>query len=96
MKGLARTFVIMAGASILLASGYKANVSAQNFIKHAHASQAVQGTSTEPTLSNTDAQIEETIKEAKGAQRDYRLGWIGLAIFLLGGLFLLYRIIKLR
>jgi hypothetical protein len=55
----------------------------------------VQGTSMEPT-EDADKQIQNTINEAKGVQRDYRLGWIGLAIFLLGGLFLLYRIIKLR
>jgi hypothetical protein len=57
---------------------------------------APQITSRGPTAQEADEQIQNTLDEAKGAQRDYRLGWVGLAIFVLGGLFLLYRIIKLR
>lgn len=60
------------------------------------AQQSVQGTSTEATLQEIDSQIEETLNKTQRKKTNYHIQWIGLAIFVLGGCFVLYRLNKMR
>jgi hypothetical protein len=58
--------------------------------------QIVLGTSTSPTGTADKSSEEDILEHPIPRQKNYHLQWIGLSVFILGGFFLLYRIIKQR